>query len=235
MSQLTHRLDRVLENVAQVLRPTTVGTEASARTVTFVDLAARQANDRAADTAPGTSTDASRGGSSSVTAKEDSIEAARVSRQAAKDATRLPDIVAQLDHLASELYDMVVRQTRVVDHEQLTLTSEGLPGCRSCARVSHKKGVKAGGHFQPAMPEATETTPDGKTIKGNALAASLGLCRWCFEVATVVALEEGLTPSCIGREHWPPIEACDRYHRESPQAAGRFVSSWLEHRKKGAA
>lgn len=72
---------------------------------------------------------------------------------------------------------------------------KGPPGCRSCARTRLLGDVTLPGYWNPIATRY----------------AGRRLCNWCGEQYTATG-------------KLPPLEAVDIYHRQSPQAAGRWLA-----------
>lgn len=206
--------------------------------VRAIDLAVANCAAWCAVSVPGTSGDASRGGSSSPTEESERAEAAKVSRRAGIDTVRfssltkrverdlrrlltirseLTDRIRQIERDCRDLERMLAPYTETVDHSRLP-SSDAVPGCVSCARLQPGTGT---GHFAPAAP------PDPHGVKrwGAALAesvASLGLCRFCRFHAVENARQVGDVE--VGVRHFVALEAVDRLHRDGEQAAGRWLA-----------
>ena len=72
-------------------------------------------------------------------------------------------------------------------------------GCQSCARTEQRGQVRIGGFFAPVYAKAV----------------TAGLCRWCWSHNAA----EG---------EWPPLDAVELYHRQSPRAAGLYLAKLYE-------
>jgi hypothetical protein len=136
--------------------------------------------------------------------------------------------VGGTDVWTRDLTRLVARYTETVHEDKLP---SDVPGCRSCARVEWDDGVKQGGHFAPVMPWKGELV-DGKVVRGNAVAAAAGLCRWCFTWAQPEAVR--LKCRVEQQKSWPPVKACDLRHAQSERAAGVYLAKVLAERERAA-
>lgn len=209
MSTEADKLARVGADVDEVMRKMEVGSVDRQRSVRRIDLAMLRNKDFVREHQPSGET---RGGSSSVVASEDASEEARMSRQASADLVRVPDIIDQMERLSRELALAVTRAVVTIDPDDVPIENV-IPGCLSCARKRYRKGRKVGGHFAAIRED----------VKGHRL------CDWCYRHALAVAKEK---KDRIKPEYWPPLEACDIYHRQGAQAAGRWLAQQAQ---RGAA
>lgn len=185
-----------------LLQPVTVGTADKQRTVPRFALAIENIKNWTPDD-PGAA-GFERGGSSSATEADDRHEANRLAQQVARDSIQLPHLVKVIVASLDELVRLTARNAETVHPDKLP-SDEEAPGCRSCARTGYGKGAPLVGHFAPVRED----------VKGHKL------CDWCYRHALAAANEAGRP---IGRDYWPPIEACDIFHRQGPQAAGRWLA-----------
>lgn len=203
----------LLADIQLLLSKKTIGTADAPREVTLIDLAATKIVEHLPLTAPSAGggdekgsdgLSLERGGTRSVVEQEDQIEAAALAIQSLADADLLPQLLRQLKTATSsalaipglldEIVRLMRRHTAKVDLSKLP--KDGLPGCRSCARAGHFENVR-------------ET------------ALKHGLCDWCYRHAAVSAREAGEE---ISVKFWPPEKACDIRHRQTEQAAGRWLA-----------
>ncbi len=226
------RLDRLLETMKH-------GRADDVQYLARVELAERNIKSWAPDTPPPANL-GPKGGSSTESETDERAQVDAAARQAARDAARFPEIVRELDRLTFELVEMTIRN--VEELHPSAHPNADVVGCVSCARRGEKRSVPIGGHFAPAMP-AADVEVEGKKVKGNATAARLKLCRWCYDVAKAALDEanerrEGAPlPDSKLLDYLPPVEACDIRHRESPTAAGRWLArqEQLDERRRASA
>lgn len=216
----------LIGDIDALLAKEAVGTADAIRHFTHIDLAAAIILARIPLSAPGTSGDASRGGSSSPIEEEDRSEAGRLTRQAIADNDALPQTVRALKNattaalaipaLLDELIRLWKRNTAVIDHSKLP---REIPGCASCGRS---------GNFSPIVEHKIAAKVRGTAAADRALEQRL--CRWCWDHSVAHAEADGRDATEIGERDRPPKEACDIMHRQSPRAAGR----WLAERERRA-
>ena len=142
------------------------------------------------------------GGSSSPAELEDRAAERQIASGITRDSQTLPDLVKRIERDCRQLQALVARwaDPAVLDH-----APPGPAGCRSCARIARRKGAQIGGHFAPVR----ESCPGHH------------LCDWCYRHALAVA---SMRDGSISREDWPPVQACDVFHRQGGQAAGRWLA-----------
>lgn len=228
MSLESDRLFRVETCMKQALKQVTVGTANREVKKYTVEIALERAEAWAKWELP---KEGEPGGSTSPQGKDERDEAERTKRLGLEAAEAIPRLAKQLERDASALYLLIQRCAAVVDKKKLEQAPE-IPGCVSCARKDGDGAQAIGGHFAPAMPAQDEETPDRKIVRGDVMAAFVGLCRWCADHAKVRAAEIGSGIS--DRETWPSILACHLRHSRSARAAGQQLMAEQAEREKQA-
>jgi hypothetical protein len=193
------RAARARDDLERVLSSVTVGTSERNWRMPRLELAQRNLDSWQAANPPPYDRGAV-GGSSSPAEVDDRREEAALRAQLSRDATRIPELVYEIERLTRDLYALVARYTETVHPDRLP--KQVIPGCESCARTTKHRGRTLGGHFAPTWDRTTQP-----------------LCRFCYGFARDSAQGQPITSS-----HWPPLEAVDLYHRQSPQAAGRYLA-----------
>lgn len=227
---MTTRLERSRKDLLYVLAEVEVGTRDRPVKVRRFALAVRHMDDWLSQALPKHGV---RGGTSSPVESDDRAEAARLTNQILRDASRLPVVLltatssthaGEFSTAVAELYAITVRYSETIHPNKFPTD---IPGCRSCAREQTKNAKD--GHFSPVVDEAIARKVHGKDAA--ALALKVGLCRWCWDHALAASDKDG-HPGRITRRYWPPLGAIDRYHRHGPQAAGRWLAEQALPRKQ---
>lgn len=206
MSQTADRLARAHTDLDQILKHVETGTSDHRRHVRRVDLTKSHLDDWASTRPPANT--GPRGGTTTIREAEDRDEEQRLARQILNDRDRLDELARRIENDARDLAVIVARYASTIDLGKLPRDHD-VPGCKSCARTTLRNGVTIGRHFAPIRPD----------VPGH------GLCDWCYRYA--LARAEGHP---ITSEHYPPIEACDLFHTQSPRAAGLWLAKTEEHR-----
>lgn len=145
----------------------------------------------------------------------------RAIRQATRDLHDLRRALTAIRKLTQLVDRITIRAVETIHPDKLPKASDqtsAIPGCKSCARTRGTGARRIGGHFAPVRDDV----------------AGHGLCDWCYRHALAVARERGLEQ--ITTDCWPPLEACDLYHRQSARAAGLYLAKRTTQRpQRGAA
>lgn len=207
----------------------TVGTADQKRRVRLLDLALERMAAWAA-TAP-LPREGQRGGTHAVTEANERAENRRVARSALEDHGDALELRTELRNTARKLRTFIPRYTITIDASKLP--DDDIPGCISCAREKLAGNrIVYSAHFEP--------------ISERPRYAKARLCRWCGDHA-LAHLKEKRDVSMMD-EHdivaeltkpsvWPPHQAVDIRHRQSEQAAGRWLAEQqriTERRKKAS-
>lgn len=187
--------------LGEIVAEQQIGTRDRPRTVTRLELALDNAEVRAQDKLP---REGEVGGSSTPAELGDKREERALGKQAAADLVTLRTLPAEIEArivgtgllgLIDELHLAVRRQT-MVNRPDDKRPANPVPGCKSCARSEKIKGIVYGPHFK--------AVDERRKLKE--------LCRWCGDFAA------------SHRGEWPPIQAVELYHTQTPSAAGRWLT-----------
>lgn len=189
-------LDQAHADLQLLTKKITTGTADRPRHPRVIDLALERMTEWASTTPP--RNNGTRGGSSSPIEIGERAEDRKVGRNATIDHQTALALIRTIAVATERLHALTLRYTKTIDHTQLPKPEETIPGCVSCARTKKKGPLTIGGHFAPIY----ENRPYHRTEH---------LCRWCGDHQLVNGT-------------LPPIEACDVYHREGAQAAGRWLT-----------
>lgn len=195
MSRTTDALARAHTDIDQALKPVTV--DSRSRRAARVTLAAAHLDDwQAAHPPPAEE----RGGSSASTELADRKTERSLADRIAEDQRLLPELVRRIEVDCRALAGLVAHYA-----DSTSEMPTEVAGCQSCARVSERKGSRLGGHWAPIRESAQVHR----------------LCDWCYRHALAQAADRA---GSIVRQDWPPIKACDLFHGQGAQAAGRWLA-----------
>lgn len=194
-------LDQAHADLELLVKKITTGTADRPRRTRIIDVALTRMEEWAATDPVRLDREGPRGGTSATIEQTERAEIRDVIRNAATDHTTALTLMRTIATATEQLYLITRRYTAPVDTSKLPKKADTIPGCVSCARTKRKGPLTLGGHFAAIA---------------NRYAAER-LCRWCGDHHRTGAL--------------PPVEACDIYHRQGAQAAGRWLA---RQNRKGA-
>jgi hypothetical protein len=194
-------LDQAHADLELLVKKITTGTADRPRRTRIIDVALTRMEEWAATDPVRLDREGPRGGTSATIEQTERAEIRDVIRNAATDHATALTLMRTIATATEQLYLITRRYTAPVDTSKLPKKADTIPGCVSCARTKRKGPLTLGGHFAAIA---------------NRYAAER-LCRWCGDHHRTGAL--------------PPVEACDIYHRQGAQAAGRWLA---RQNRKGA-
>lgn len=189
-------LDQALADLQVLCKKMTTGTAERPRTTRVIDLALQHMLDWADTRPPPLHSNGPRGGTTTTTAHAERFEDHELGRHAAHDHAQALILIRTITVATEQLYLLGRRYTAPIDTSKLPKPADTIPGCVSCARTKKKGPLTLGGHFSPVSERPAYQAKQ--------------LCRWCGDHDRVGSL--------------PPVEAIDIYHRQGPQAAGRWLA-----------
>lgn len=213
-------LDQAHADLELLTKKITTGTADRPRHPRIIDLALQRMTEWA-NTTPPPHTSGPHGGTTSPTETNERIEDQHVGHNATLDHQTALTLIHSIAVATERLHALTLRYTKTIDHTKLPKPEDTIPGCVSCARTKKKNGVNYGGFFRVI---------DEKNYPHERL------CRWCGDHARAdaverhlppVELDDGSTRKAMG--DYPPIEAVDILHRQTEQAAGKWLA---EQRRK---
>lgn len=187
-------LDQAHADLELLVKKITTGTADRPRRTRVIDIALQRMEEWAATDPVRLDREGHRGGTTASITQADRAEDHEVGRAATRDHQTALTLMRTIATATEQLHLLTRRYTAPIDTSKLPKKTETIPGCVSCARTKKKGPLTLGGHFA-AIAERYATDR---------------LCRWCGDHHRAGAL--------------PPIEACDIYHRQGAQAAGRWLA-----------